>query len=262
MTAKRGGAETKAIIAVGIAGILVVLAYAGVQLVRGDQDAPAIADRPTDAPSDPSEDVAAPSGDDGAQDPAAAALRAASEHPEIDFEAAHTTQATIGPLYLPDADVEAFGDHEFLYVWSPLAHTENAPFAVAPAGDAYLLPEELTDLVRAEGLTLGGPADAEALFRYQLLFEPVVPEADEVVLLDEIDDVPGIDAEEARRHEGQVRALTVEPRDGGWQLEASTWRSVGGELERWLVDVGEDGAIDVRERETIAEDLGQDVEVE
>jgi hypothetical protein len=266
----RNGATTKAIIGVGIGAVIIVLAYASVQLMRGDQQGPEIADGPASAPSEPtsSNDDAAPPDDDGATDPAGttdpaeAALRAANDHPDIDFEAAHTTEASIGPLHLPDADVEAFADHEFVYVWSPLAHTENAPFAVSPAGQAYLLPDELTALARDEDLTLEGDGDAEALFRYQLLFEPAVPETDEVLVVDEIGDVPDIDADDARRHDSQVRPLSVEPRAEGWQLEASTWRRVGGVLERWVVHIDDDGGIDVRERETIAEGLGQDVGVE
>ncbi len=195
------------------------------------------------------------------------ALQAAKRHPKIDFEPYEVTDAGFNQDHVPEEHFlhEDFTDYFFVYVWSELAHKENSPFAISKEGNVFKLPEEFNKLVRDRELSLENENEGLVLLQFYMVFDTILPGMDKHLILDSIDDVPGIIDQQGviNKYQELIRPVKITEQEEGWIYDLFTWQFVNGKLIHWEVTVNQySGEIDIQEKNIISSQVGDYVQVE
>lgn len=178
------------------------------------------------------------------------ALEVARVHPKVDFPPERASWSGLQHPY--------FEEYYFVYVWGPLGHSQNSPFAVSQQGSVFKLPEEFNQLTRDRGLNLLALEHAQSLLEFYLEFEILWPGYDSHIVLSDIMDIPDIEEQEEiiEQFGSVVKPMEISSHQEGWAFDFFTWRYVNGVLFQWEVRVNRVGEVDVERRETLATRVG------
>lgn len=183
------------------------------------------------------------------------ALKAAKDHPDVEFSPHSTSVANFDSPSAPDqfSIHNDFKEYHFVYVWSELRHIYNEPFAISKKGNVFKLPEEFNELVADRNLHLENEEEAIDLLEFYLVFNITKPALDKHLLIENTSDIPGIEND----NKYNVEAMNVTSEPNKWIFDFFTWQYVGGTLFDWEVSINNLGEVQVKKKEEIERSLGE-----
>jgi hypothetical protein len=180
--------------------------------------------------------------------------KAAKKHPEIDFTPEKVTPAE--SIHPPTN----FSDVHFVYVRSELGHTENSPFAVTPDGSVFKFPEEFHLLLEKKDIVFDDQKEVVEIVEFYLQFDIKIPGQDKHVILEAIEDIPGIENNLIGELEGMIQPMKVH-KETDWIVQFFTWQAVGGVIFHWEVQV-KDSDFTIINKEQLETNIGEYIMIE